>query len=104
MAFKTKEITRQDVVRFSVQSASLNGTIASVPDNWTVRWKESADKSASSVEDIWTSNAATSEAAAKDQFMSMKNVATGLGYRCVQLMNGDTTVDQWEGESGTSTD
>jgi len=53
---------------------------------------------------MWASNPLTSEAAARDQFMSMKNVATGLGYRCIQLMNGDTTVDQWEAESGTGTD
>jgi hypothetical protein len=75
-----------------------------MPDNWKVRWTESADKSAGSVEGIWASNPSTSEAAARDQFISMKNVATGLGYRCVQLMNGDTAVDQWEAESGTGTD
>ena len=74
-----------------------------MPDNWKVRWNESSDKSAGSAEDIWASNPSTSEAAARDQFMSMKNVATGLGYRCVQLMNGDTTVDQWEPESGAPT-
>jgi hypothetical protein len=94
----------RDVVRSSVGAHVLNGTIVTVPDNWKVRWTESADKSARSVEDTWASNPSTSEAAARDQFMSMKNVATGLGYRCVQLMNGDTTVDQWEPESGTSTD
>ena len=75
-----------------------------VPDKWKVRWSEFSDKSARSVEDMWASNPLTSEAAARDQFMSMKNVATGLGYRCIQLMNGDTTVDQWEAESGTGTD
>ncbi len=75
-----------------------------MPDNWKVRWNEINDKSARPVEYIWASNPLTSEAAARDQFMSMKNVATGLGYRCIQLMNGDTTVDQWEAESGTCTD
>lgn len=102
MAFKPGE--SRDVVRSSVRSAYLNGTIATVPDKWKVRWSEINDKSARSVDDIWASNPLTSEAAARDQFMSMKNVATGLGYRCIQLMNGDTTVDQWEAESGTSTD
>ena len=97
-------VQHHDVVRSGVRSACLNGTIATVPDNWKVRWSESTDKSARPVEDIWASNPLTSEAAARDQFMSMKNVATGLGYRCIQLMNGDTTVDQWEAESGTSTD
>ena len=92
--------------RCSIQRTErcLNGTIATVPDKWKVRWSEFSDKSARSVEDMWASNPLTSEAAARDQFMSMKNVATGLGYRCVQLMNGDATVDQWEAESGTSTD
>lgn len=102
MAFKPGE--SRDVVRSSVRSAYLNGTIATVPDKWKVRWSEINDKSARSVDDIWASNPLTSEAAARDQFMSMKNVATGLGYRCIQLMNGDTTVDQWEAESGTSAD
>ena len=92
--------------RCSIQRTErcLNGTIATVPDKWKVRWSEFSDKSARSVEVMWASNPLTSEAAARDQFMSMKNVATGLGYRCIQLMNGDTTVDQWEAESGTGTD
>ena len=102
MAFKPGE--SRDVVRSSVGAHVLSGTIVTVSDNWKVRWTDSADKSARSVEDMWASNPLTSEAAARDQFMSMKNVATGLGYRCIQLMNGDTTVDQWEAESGTSTD
>jgi len=102
MAFKMGK--SRDVVRSSVRSAYLNGTIATVPDNWKVRWTESNDKSGRSVEDIWASNPVTSEAAARDQFTSMKNVAAGLRYRCIQLVNGDTTVDQWEAESGTCTD
>jgi hypothetical protein len=75
-----------------------------MPDTWKIRWTEINDKSARGAEDTWASNPLTSEAAAKDQFVSMKNVATGIGSQCIQLMNGDTTVDQWEPESGTSSD